>query len=417
MRKTMNRSQRSFSVARVLGTTSLSLVGSLAMFCLNSQAQDSGPLDRIAHPVKSQVRLDEVRGRYMGPLDRSSTTSQNEVKSKPVAVGSSSAMPLDNIHSHSVSFLPISAAQAKSLGVKPMAAKPSAFRALDRVEIADRPRLEESNYRNVPARPQYEAIPVADTNTAGGLNSVVGSQLRYMESRVPSESIDRPAFDTVRPIEQGASVITGPVIRPEAFSTTASTIGSSAEFKQDDLKQVQHTHSPENFEGTFEEFQAMNQSGGRRVQVGQPVHGHSDVPDQGGHYQPTQLDYQAHGLAGYGDDTVFTYGYQDGAAFGFDRNRLWHPLESPTTQLMGAPTVEANFGVTCYCNEWANMCCGKNLDYVGNCGGLKANPGHFGLKWLGSNDPCDVTEPCDFFSRLRGCKTNSCSDSSCGCSK
>lgn len=415
MRKSMNRSQRSFSVARVLGTASLSLVGSLAMFSLNAQAQDSGPLDRIAHPVKTQVRLDDVQGRYIGPLDRSSSKSQNEASSQRDAVGSGSAGSLD--HLHSVSMLSISAAQARSLGVKPASVKPTVFRALERVELAVRPRFEEPNDRHVPARPQFEARPAADTYTAGGLNSVVGSQLRYSDSHVPSETIERPAFDSVRPIEQDESVIRGPVIRPEAFSTTASSIGSSAEFKQDNLKQVQHTHSPENFEGTFEEFQAMNQNGGQRAQVGQPIQGHWGDRDQGGHYQPTQLDYQAHGLAGYGDDSVFTYGYQDGTAFGFDRNRLWHPLESPTTQLHGAPTVAANFGVTCYCNEWANMCCGKNLDYVGNCGGLKANPGHFGLKWLGSNDPCDVTEPCDFFSRLRRCKTDSCGDSNCGCGK
>ena len=61
------------------------------------------------------------------------------------------------------------------------------------------------------------------------------------------------------------------------------------------------------------------------------------------------------------------------------------------------------------CDEWANE---------GNCGGLKANPGHLGIPWLGSKDSCDITKSC-------GCKrcahksrrTANRIEAGCGCGK
>lgn len=45
------------------------------------------------------------------------------------------------------------------------------------------------------------------------------------------------------------------------------------------------------------------------------------------------------------------------------------------------------------CDEWACFCKSRNLDYdCGcSCGSLKANPGHLGIKWLRSNQPCEAT--------------------------
>lgn len=61
-----------------------------------------------------------------------------------------------------------------------------------------------------------------------------------------------------------------------------------------------------------------------------------------------------------------------------------------------------------------------------NCGtGLKANPGHWGLPWLRSNEPCETTVGCDsgckkgcFAGRGNGCKERGCRSrqSDCGCS-
>ena len=82
------------------------------------------------------------------------------------------------------------------------------------------------------------------------------------------------------------------------------------------------------------------------------------------------------------------FGYRDGESFGFDNTRLYNPLEGPQLDLQGAPT--ADFGPPS-CDEWEGFCRMNNLEYDCPCGGLKANPGHLGLPWLGSKDNCDQT--------------------------
>ena len=107
------------------------------------------------------------------------------------------------------------------------------------------------------------------------------------------------------------------------------------------------------------------------------------------------------------------FGYRDGEAFGFDNSRLYNPLEGPQLNLQGAPT--ADFG-DIGCDEWAGFCRGKNLVQNCGCGGLKTNPGHLGLPWLGSTDNCDQTIP---LTRKRTCGCKECQaqcncESSCG---
>jgi len=46
------------------------------------------------------------------------------------------------------------------------------------------------------------------------------------------------------------------------------------------------------------------------------------------------------------------------------------------------------------CDEWAGFCNCKRTIHECACGGLKTNPGHLGLKWLGSKDSCDKTQRC-----------------------
>ena len=82
------------------------------------------------------------------------------------------------------------------------------------------------------------------------------------------------------------------------------------------------------------------------------------------------------------------FGYRDGQAFGFDNTRLYHPLEGPQLNLQGAPTYD--FGPP-GCDEWAGFGRHKNLEHQTACGGLKTNPGHLGIPWLGSNENCDQT--------------------------
>ncbi len=39
----------------------------------------------------------------------------------------------------------------------------------------------------------------------------------------------------------------------------------------------------------------------------------------------------------------------------------------------------------CACDEWAGFC---------RCCGLKSSPGHLGMKWLSSGDPCECVDNC-----------------------
>ena len=43
------------------------------------------------------------------------------------------------------------------------------------------------------------------------------------------------------------------------------------------------------------------------------------------------------------------------------------------------------------CDEWAGLCKFKDLDFECGCGGLKANPGHYGIKSLRGCDNCETT--------------------------
>ena len=108
------------------------------------------------------------------------------------------------------------------------------------------------------------------------------------------------------------------------------------------------------------------------------------------------------------------FGYRDGEAFGFDNTRLYNPLEGPQLELQGAPT--ADFGPR-GCDEWAGFCRNRDISFDCNCGGLKANPGHLGLPWLGGKDNCDQTVRRNRGCGCKECQTqsscDSCSESNC----
>ena len=82
------------------------------------------------------------------------------------------------------------------------------------------------------------------------------------------------------------------------------------------------------------------------------------------------------------------FGFRDGLSFGFDNTRLTNPLNGVQLDLQGAPT--ADFGPA-GCDEWDGFCRMRDLEQNCNCGGLKVNPGHLGIPWLGSKDNCDQT--------------------------
>lgn len=109
------------------------------------------------------------------------------------------------------------------------------------------------------------------------------------------------------------------------------------------------------------------------------------------------------------DANQYIYGdtSQDGLAFGFDNSRLYHPLEGPQLRLLGAPTVPSRLGACDCCDEWADFCRFKALDFRCGCGGLKATSGHLGLPWLGSGENCDrTTSPCK--NKCQDCDQNGC---------
>ena len=98
----------------------------------------------------------------------------------------------------------------------------------------------------------------------------------------------------------------------------------------------------------------------------------------------------------------------------FANPRNFNPVNFSFARSTGFPSSDSVFGIhkSQCCDEWEAFCPCKTLDYGCNCGGLKANPGHLGLKWLGSNEPCDRTEPCGSGGRGIGC--NSCGIGGCG---
>ena len=82
------------------------------------------------------------------------------------------------------------------------------------------------------------------------------------------------------------------------------------------------------------------------------------------------------------------------------------------------------------CDEWSGFCKNRTLRYGCNCGGLKANKGHLGLRWLKSryggegcdycNGGCCDDGGCDKGSRLKDCFAKCClrkgsESESCGC--
>jgi hypothetical protein len=61
-----------------------------------------------------------------------------------------------------------------------------------------------------------------------------------------------------------------------------------------------------------------------------------------------------------------------------------------------SPPTSNFFGVNedeC-CDEWDGFWECEPTDYDRNCGGLKANPGHYGHKWQAGNAPCESAKGC-----------------------
>lgn len=266
----------------------------------------------------------------------------------------------------------------------------------------------------VPTQPKRDAHvsqQPAGIFLSHGLDGILGKteaqpaverpQFEYDPQVVPSAAHDD--FEIDRPLLEEAIPTT--VMQPERPILEPSDTAIVSQ-----LPAATGSQDTTNFSGSFADFQAMTEAK-RQAQSGGVQGSRHHVLDTP-HYQPTARDYQANGIVGY-DDTLPSMepNYVDGASFGFDRSRLYHPLESPTTQLTGMPTVDSGFG-NCYCDEWAGFCNNVRPNYFLGCGGIKATPGHWGLPWLTGCDPCEQTES-TFFSRLIRYQPR-CGDG-CGC--
>ena len=81
-----------------------------------------------------------------------------------------------------------------------------------------------------------------------------------------------------------------------------------------------------------------------------------------------------------------------------EANEAYEAYDSLTEEPAAAYTVVKNrdfFGVdkdSC-CDEWTKFCNFKDIKFNCGCGGLKANKGHLGIKWLRS---ADEGEDCDY---------------------
>lgn len=385
--------------ARTIATT-LSFgfaVGSFATFASNVAAQ--GPLDRVA----DNANVDQ--GRYLGPLDR-------QVR----VTGPSSTLPQAD-HGFSV------------LDLEPSGDRNIAKRLVRKSQIEIAPSQTIGSGLNGRLEMQ---TPISNA-MAEAAQTILVSHQRPSATPVPAtlasteEFVERPQFeDEVISIDNQYSFSAStpfeqPRVAPDAFESQSSISSAPVvypeAFQQEPISAAQRQQQLEasgsermQFEGSFEDFQAMTNSDAMQSHVAEH---HYDESYEEQAPQPTVEDYMAHGHIGYEDSPdAFSFGYQDGISFGFNNSRLYHPLEGPTTQLMGAPTVPSNFGQCApRCNPWKSFCRGKDLDYICGGPGLKANPGHLGIPWLRSKDDCDLTEP--LFGR---CKTPFWkSKSGCGC--
>ena len=338
------------------GLVCMALVFTLAGTSMTASAQQSGPLDQVA--VRPQP------SRFIGPLDSQKITTQHSVTS--------------NVHQGALDQLRPTVAATKI-------AQPRPIKTLR------------------PAKQVGNSLPTFGTFEAYGFRELNDAPVITTDAKVQPSSLDIEEEDAVRPEFEEETAET-----PERPSFENDSVGSTGTDIFENSSQ-EAGPSTTNFSGTFSDFQAMTQQSIQQAMPGGPSTWTPEHMDEPG-FQPTQMDYQAHGIVGY-DDTLGSIDptYVDGASFGFDRNRLYHPLETPTTQLAGAPTVPSGFG-SCYCDEWEGFCRIRNVEYFTKCSGLKANPGHYGLPWLAGCDACEDVRP-SFWQRIGA--TPRCSDDGC----
>ncbi|MEL7499623.1 MAG: hypothetical protein AAFN77_18615 [Planctomycetota bacterium] len=379
----------------------------IAMVSTESVAQVAGPLDRVAEQPQRQ-NSPATNERYAGPLDRQYSKVQTRSTSASLNNG-----PLSRLGTTARQTTSVRSRQSMTSTPtnRPTISRDSfqayGFREFPLSQSTQvtpaKPALSDSSATDVKPLPPMDGT-IAQTNYSG---FDAAERPRFEGSLQQREAIERPAYDDA-PTTVGSSAR---ILNPA--QTGAATFGS--------FQKVRHVQEPAietapqsavEFSGTFEDFQAMTAAQARSSSGLPSAPMHDDLD----RYVPSPIDYQRHGIVGY-DDTIGSVDptYIDGASFGYDRNRLYHPLEGPTTNLLGMPTVPSGFGGS-FCDEWEDFCQCKDLCGTScGCGGLKANPGHLGLKWLGSGEACDQTEGCGCRGCQRGPKRASGCQSDCGC--
>lgn len=350
------------------------------VFAAPLHAQNSGPLDRISHVQSVE------QGKYVGALDRVAEPvpapkpiKRNMVRHEQVARPSKSM-------ARQVSYVPGALSQLPQQKFEPSV-------EFDTFE-----------------RPRYEPTTV-------------------------SNQYDRPQLDHAT-ANVGQRVATGPVIVPEAFSAPTQIVppqqptpvltavpqqsigsGLPQEGWSEAPGAVIHSVVPDsNPSPSSASFRGIGYApaGGQQIdpETRQEILEMETAAQMAAQQANDQIYRQyTQGVGEFGDGHGHgdpSFGYVDGAAFGHDQTRLYHPLEGPSTRLMGAPTVASNFGISCYCDEWEGFCnCQPGMTPCA-CSGLKSTPGHLGLKWLGSTDNCDRTERPNC--RCKKCQTEKCCD-------
>lgn len=127
-------------------------------------------------------------------------------------------------------------------------------------------------------------------------------------------------------------------------------------------------------------------------------------------YEPeSELDLSTiHSRRGYGPTVVFVEGYvasphynatQPVSPILMNPDQFWNRKQQPVVEVRN----HAMFGIdpALACDEWEGYC---------GCCGLKAGPGHLGIKCLRGTDPCECVECC----ALRQKKGNCCPNCSTG---